>query len=259
MSAKPEDVDGRKETQRYGRWTFDTYRTAALDPSLTEHEKIGMPNAFREGFGEAIWRDISGKLPALQTPGAAILEIGPGCGELPRRLIEQAERLDQSVVMIDHAEMLDQLPVSARVTRIEGRFPEVAQDRAELAGGFDAILVYSVLQTVIMEASAFAFVGAAMNLLRSGGALLVGDMPNFSKLRRFLASEAGADYHRRYMKTEDAPVVPPFAFDADRIDDGMALGLVASARNAGFDAYLVPQSPDLPMANRREDLLILRP
>jgi hypothetical protein len=37
------------------------------------------------------------------------------------------------------------------------------------------------------------------------------------------------------------------------------LGLVMRARAEGFDAYLLPQRPDLPFANRREDLLCRRP
>ena len=43
------------------------------------------------------------------------------------------------------------------------------------------------------------------------------------------------------------------------IDDGVVLGLVARMRAAGFHAFVVPQAPDLPMANRREDILIIRP
>jgi hypothetical protein len=31
------------------------------------------------------------------------------------------------------------------------------------------------------------------------------------------------------------------------------------ARNQGFEAYLLPQGDGLPMANRREDILITKP
>jgi hypothetical protein len=51
------------------------------------------------------------------------------------------------------------------------------------------------------------------------------------------------------------------AFDppTDRIDDGVILGIVDRMRRRGFDAYVVPQSESLPLANRREDILIVRP
>jgi hypothetical protein len=47
--------------------------------------------------------------------------------------------------------------------------------------------------------------------------------------------------------------------EAGRIDDAFLLAVVMRCRSAGFDAYLVPQSEDLPLANRREDILIARP
>lgn len=255
MAVKPDAVDGRQETARYARWTFDTYRAAALDPSLSEHAKIGMPDAFREGFGEAIWSDILSKAPAFSAPGARLLDIGPGCGELPRRLISQAEKLSQSVTLVDHREMLDQLPKSATVTRIDGRFP----DEMPAVEPFDGILIYSVLQTVFVEANPFAFVDAALALLKPGGQLLVGDVPNFSKLRRFLSSAAGVEHHKSYMNTDQPPDMPPFATAEERLDDGAVIGLLLRARSAGFDAYALPQPAALPLSNRREDLLFVRP
>jgi hypothetical protein len=95
--------------------------------------------------------------------------------------------------------------------------------------------------------------------LNPGGRILVGDVPNFSKLRRFLSSSAGGAYHRVYMRTDASPEVAPFAVATDRIDDSLLVGLMMRARIAGFDAYLLPQPPNLAFANRREDLLIERP
>ena len=44
-----------------------------------------------------------------------------------------------------------------------------------------------------------------------------------------------------------------------KIDDAVILGLLARSRAAGFDAYVVTQPEELPMATRREDILIRRP
>ena len=49
---------------------------------------------------------------------------------------------------------------------------------------------------------------------------------------------------------------------ASFIDVGCALIAIkagAKYRHAGYDAYVVAQQPELPMANRREDLLFRRP
>jgi hypothetical protein len=44
-----------------------------------------------------------------------------------------------------------------------------------------------------------------------------------------------------------------------QIDDSVMLSLLMRARAQGCDAYLLPQRDDLPMANRREDILIRKP
>jgi hypothetical protein len=39
----------------------------------------------------------------------------------------------------------------------------------------------------------------------------------------------------------------------------VVMAVLGRARAAGADAYVVPQHPALPMANRREDILIRKP
>jgi hypothetical protein len=78
-------------------------------------------------------------------------------------------------------------------------------------------------------------------------------------LRRFLASTAGERYHKEYLRTVDPPALGVFDPLTDGIDDGVILGIIDRMRRRGFDAYVVPQSEALPLANRREDILIVRP
>ena len=257
MISDPKRVDGRAETERFKKMAFDSFRELARDSSLTEHEKMGAAPGHREGYEDVIWSSMTALLPRLQQPGARVLDIGPGCGEIARRMIALCEAQGHALTLVDHQEMLDMLPASAAVTQVAGRFPEDAPPAGE--GGYDVIVAYSVLHYVIIDANPFAFMDAALQRLNPGGRLLIGDIPNASKLRRFLASEAGAAFHRAYMRTDESPNVPAFAIAEDRVDDGVALGMMMRARMAGFDAYLLPQPDDLPFANRREDLLVLRP
>jgi 2-polyprenyl-3-methyl-5-hydroxy-6-metoxy-1,4-benzoquinol methylase len=257
MTSEPRSVDGSRESARFSRLGFDRFREMALDPSLTEVEKMGGARGHREGYDDAIWASFHELLPALAGTGARVLDIGSGCGEIARRLIALAERNGHRLTMVDHAEMLDQLPASAAVERVAGRFPDAMAQAGE--GGFDVVLAYSVLHIVAVDSNPFAFLDAAMARLAPGGRLLVGDVPNFSKLRRFLDSAAGAAFHRAYMRTDEPPQVAAFAPATDRIDDGLLVGLMLRARLAGFDAYLLPQPPGLAFANRREDLLVVRP
>jgi hypothetical protein len=123
----------------------------------------------------------------------------------------------------------------------------------------NGVLAYSVLHYVFAEGNGWDFLDRSLDLLAPGGAMLLGDIPNVSKRKRFFMSDAGIVHHMRFTG-QDAP--PPLEFNAPepgRIDDAVVLGLLARARAAGFDAYLLAQPDELPMANRREDILIRRP
>jgi hypothetical protein len=146
-----------------------------------------------------------------------------------------------------------------RVRKFAGRFPNCADALAEYAGGVDAIIAYSVLHYVFPSASVHAFLDEAMRLLAHGGHMLIGDVPNVSKRRRFFASPAGQRFHREFTGSDEPPDTTFDEPQPGKIDDAVLSGLVARARAAGCDAYLVPQAPELPMANRREDLLVVRP
>jgi hypothetical protein len=89
--------------------------------------------------------------------------------------------------------------------------------------------------------------------------MLLGDIPNASMRRRFLASAAGAVYHRRYTGHDEDPVVTFNTLVEGEVDDAVVAALVARARAAGTDAWVLPQPDRLPMANRREDILLRRP
>ena len=89
--------------------------------------------------------------------------------------------------------------------------------------------------------------------------MLIGDIPNISKRKRFFASETGVRFHREFMKTTELPSVTFNQIEHDQIDDAVIFAMLQRARAQGFDAYVMPQNPILPMANRREDILITRP
>jgi hypothetical protein len=112
---------------------------------------------------------------------------------------------------------------------------------------------------VYAEGNPFQFVDECIRLLAGGGQILIGDIPNISKRKRFFASPNGIRFHREFMKTDEAPAVAFNALEPGEIDDAVLIGIVMRARAAGCDAYILPQPANLPMANRREDILISKP
>lgn len=245
---------------RFKNLTYEGFKELAGDKTLSCYEKIGFPNEYRQGKEQAIFQDILQKIPRLQEPGKVVLDIGCGCSELPHMIIDFCEQADHELIMIDSAEMLELLPDRPRVKKLAAYFPEECADFLdEYAGKVDVIICYSVLHYIFAETNLFSFLDSALSLLREEGALLMGDIPNISKRKRFFASSTGIAYHKEFMQTNESPEVRFNNIEAGQIDDAVIFALLQRARSAGFDAYVLPQSPVLPMANRREDVLICRP
>lgn len=228
----------------------------ATDASLSPHERTGFPDNVRAGAESAIFADIGTKLPALNASTTrTVIDIGCGAGPLTELLVSRCADSRHHLLLVDSPEVLANLPSGAFET-IPGRFPDVS---GLPVGGADAVIAYSVLQYAFGDVSVFAFVDAALRLLAPSGRLLLGDLPNASMRRRFLASDTGRRFHRAYTGEDMDPQVQWPSLPDGEIDDAVVAALVARARDAGFHAWTMPQAPGLPMANRREDIVMERP
>ncbi len=246
--------------ERFADLNFEDFRRLALDQTLSPHERIGFPDEYRAGFEDAILADIVAKIPTLLTPERCVLDIGAGAGELARRLRDHCREHDHTLIFVDSPEMLDHHEAESGLVKLAGRFPDCPELLADYAGRIDAIISYSVMQYVFAEGNVFDFVDRVLALLAPGGRALIGDLPNASMRRRFFASAAGREHHRGFAGADtDPPHDWGGVLQPGRIDDAVVLGLLARARAAGFHAYVMPQATGLPMANRREDVLIVSP
>jgi 2-polyprenyl-3-methyl-5-hydroxy-6-metoxy-1,4-benzoquinol methylase len=255
------DEAERRQARAFAELTYEGFRELAGRADLSRYQRIGFPDSLRAGREAAIFDDIRAKLPALEAGrGLRVLDIGPGCSDLPGQIIETCRARGHEITLVDSPEMLAALPDAPFIRKVEGPFPQCAPALEGLRGQVDLIICYSVLHYVFAAGPLFGFLDAAMALLRpGGGAMLIGDVPNASMRRRFLASAAGATFHRQYTGRDEDPV-PGFNQPAEgEMDDAVLFSLVARARAAGVDAWILPQPPGLPMANRREDLLLRRP
>lgn len=249
-----------RDHRRFEGLTFDDFRRLAGDAALSAHERIGFPDEYRAGFEAAIVADMEGKLPSLAAERQLVLDVGPGCGAVASRLIARCREQRHTLLLADSAEMLAQLPDDDFIHKKPGRFPADAGGWLDsYAGRVDAVIVYSVLQYVFVEGNVFDFVDRSLALLAPGGRMLIGDIPNASKRKRFFASAAGVRHHQAFTASTGTPAVAFNSPEPRQIDDAVVVALLMRARAAGYDAYVMPQAAELPMANRREDLLICRP
>jgi hypothetical protein len=175
-------------------------------------------------------------------------------------LIDWCGRQGHTLLLCDSPEMLGHLPDDPCVVKLPGRYPvEVPRLFAEYAGRVNGMVTYSVLHYVFAEQPLFDFIDRSLGLLADGGRFLIGDIPNVTKRKRFFRSANGVRHHQAYTGTAEMPAVSFNVPEPGKLDDAVVLGIVARCRAAGFDAYLLPQPPELPMTNRREDVLIVRP
>jgi hypothetical protein len=254
-------MENKPDLSRFMDLKFDDFRSLAATDGLSKYEKIGFPDSYRAGKEEAIYSDISAKMPVTLTSGATILDIGCGCSDLPRMLIDTAQTHEQTLILIDSAEMLALLPASnsEKIIKIAGRYPDIPDFFCTFGQKIDSILVYSVFQYIFTEGNMYSFLDKSLTLLAPGGRMLIGDIPNISMRKRFFSSEAGIACHCAFTGTNEIPDVLFNQIEDGHIDDAVVMGVCARARAAGFHSFILMQGEELPMANRREDVLIVRP
>lgn len=246
---------------RYKNLSFNDLKALATDSSISAYEKIGFPEHYRNGKELDIFRDIIQKLGVEgNLEGTTWLDIGPGCTDLPLITMDYCAQMKINLLWADSKEMLDLLPEAAHVQRYYGYFPDQMETlTTQFANGVDFIVCYSLLHCgPFYNTCIYKFIDSAVALLKPGGKMLIGDVPNISKRKRFFATETGKKFHQAFTGTDTLPEVHLLRPEPGEIDDGILMGIMQRYRGFGFETYLLPQNNKLPMYNRREDLLICK-
>lgn len=243
-----------------GELSYDLFRKRAQNIAYSNYEKIGFADELRIDKEVQIFQDVIRKLSNLTRMNQRVLDIGAGCTSLPHNIAAHCEKQETDLYLIDSMEMLSNLEInSTRVTKIPGMFPNHFADFInENKGTFDVILAYSVLQYVAIDTSLVRFIDSVAELLKEGGQCLLGDIPNIDKRNRFFSSAAGVNFHRSRNGVDTFPDVQWNRIHSAELDDSLIFFVLQRFRNFGFESYLLPQDNDLPMSNRREDILIIK-
>lgn len=238
---------------------FNDFKKFASDNKMSLNEKIGFPDSYRKGYDSHILDDIDSKIGEIKQ-NDQILDIGPGCSDLASLYIKKCSSFGGHITLIDSKEMLDLLPDLNGVTKVAGFYPsEPVMDQLNCGPQFNKIICYSVFHYIFIEANVWTFLDLTLDLLKPGGRFLLADIPNFSMRNRFFMSEEGEDFHKKFINSNESSDNSKTEISENQIDDGVLMGMLLRARNRGFHAYILPQSPLLPMSNRREDLLFIKP
>ena len=234
---------------------FDAYAKLAeteINPTL-----INGRYEFQNKDEEFIISDILEKLLPIKTD--SFLDIGCGSGDISYTISE----LVASTTLCDNEKSLE------RINKIYSKnnfnfYPTNFLDADFGENKFDKILCYSVLQCLSGEEELFDFVDKIISLISARGRVLIGDIPNKDKLRRFLESKRGESFNKvwlnkkkengvKYTKIEDY-----LSKDHEfvEINDNLILKIISYVRSKNLNAYIYEQNVSLPFGNSREDIVI---
>lgn len=233
---------------------FQYYKEQANNNDLSDTEKCGR-HAKQQQDELFIFQDVKRKLPALNQPKSFIIDIGCGCSEPVKNLLVNSSELNQELILVDSEEMLAHIPEQENVTKVACQFPNNAFI-SKYENKADAIIVYSVFHYIYLSNDFITFVDSLVLLLAPGGSLLLADLPNIAKKKRFLSSDSGKKFHQNWSGDDSIPEVHWNQFELGSLDDSTIFMLFMRYRQMGFETYLVPQDHRLPFSNTREDLLV---
>jgi len=238
--------------------SFDDFKKRALNTSLKPYEKVGFKDIHRKDTEHRIFPDILSKVISLNLREKTVLDIGCGCSLPVIELIRHCEANNHKLILLDSEEMLNNLPDS--VVIIEKACHEFPKDEnfiKQWKRNIDVIICYSVLHILYPYQNVFTFVDKAVSLLCNGGQMLLGDIANITKKKRYLSSETGIAFHKQWSGNDNVPEVR-WIDDYEEIDDSVIIQLLLRYRSMGLETYLLPQKDGLPMNHTREDILICR-
>lgn len=233
---------------------FDQYGKRALQ--VKNFSEIAGRYSFQKKAEQYLLYYLLEKLSL--SPNDDVLEIGCGAGNL----LIPFSFLIHSAAGIDHPNLLARIKSrvpkdNATIILIPGEFLTT-----ELSGTYSRILIYGVIHYLRDEEEVLRFIRKATELLRPGGTMLIGDIPNKDLKVRFLSSEFGKASEAKWREQVEherkinPEVNPSFATtQLVQIDDALVEKIVAMLREMGLRATRVRQPETLAFGFTREDII----
>jgi cyclopropane fatty-acyl-phospholipid synthase-like methyltransferase len=237
------------------RISFENF--GLLAQKSTDYTRIAGRYEYQKAAESLVVQDVLHKLNLNSSDNC--LDIGCGTGNILLPL----SFFVRSIVGLDNSHVIKAFTkrISIELTNIElisGNFLDV-----DIGETFDKILVYSVIHYLKSKEEVLEFINKASNLLKPGGKLLVADLPNFSKKKRFKSTTHGKEFEKEWGKitaNQSTPKRKNIKLEQDnenvQLDDHLILSILGEMRIKGFNSFLLPQAPELPMGYTREDILI---
>lgn len=186
----------------------------------------------------------------------SLLDIGCNCGDVTIPLSFMCDK----VTVVDGPGPIARIKRRTsdynKFTYVEGDFLEV-----DIQEKFDCIIAIGVLLYVNPFEKKVEFIQKALDMLKPGGRLLISDIVNNDRKKRFANSEKGKEVDQAYREkfqlfTEEDVAISKHKFEGEFLNDVQLMEVLLKFRERGYETYLLPQSPELPFGYTRDDILI---
>ncbi|MGH1403784.1 MAG: class I SAM-dependent methyltransferase [Alphaproteobacteria bacterium] len=189
------------------------------------------------------------------------LDVGCGLGLNLRPVSQMVE----TATGCDHPNVIAKLKQASpdiQADLVGGNFLEL-----DFAQKYTKILAYSVVPALPDMDTVYAFIDKTLSILDPAGRVLLGDLANVDKKKRFLDSTRGQVFQKKWEELSSGQQqdddISVFQTEQDRaavvMNDAVIFDLVGHIRKQGFHAYIVDQPQNLPFGNTREDIVIIGP
>ncbi|MDR2769740.1 MAG: methyltransferase domain-containing protein [Puniceicoccales bacterium] len=150
-------------------------------------------------------------------------------------IINKCRENAHTLGLLDSLKLLSLLPNDLFIIKVPGLYPENQNEVVKnFHSGVDVIICYSVLHHIYEDTNIYKFLDSCLKILKPEGEMLIGDIPNVSKRKRFFASDTGKAFHRKFTGSDGDPEVQFNVLEKDKIDDSVLHSIILRAQYAGF-------------------------
>jgi ubiquinone/menaquinone biosynthesis C-methylase UbiE len=200
-----------------------------------------------------IINDISIKLELNKND--KLFDIGCGSG----KIVNSLSHLVKKSSAIDHPNIINSINYK-KINFIKGDILKIKLSNKK----FDKILIYSLVHYLKNTEELFKLIRKSFQILNKNGILLIGDIPNIDKKKRFKNSinfkKINNEWQSNNLKLTPIEKEIENKLEIDKkiikINDKLIYDILKKYTNNKSECYLLKQNKKLPMNNTRVDILI---
>ena len=183
-----------------------------------------------------------------------LIDIGCGAGPVCDYMVKYAKKNKINLTLNDIPEVIRFLKKrykkNKNIKYLSGEF-----QKQKIKKRFNKVLCYSVIQCTNNPK---VFFNEILNIVSDQSSILIGDIPNTSKKKRFLTSKFGKKFEEKRIKKKINNINKYLKENKQNnlINDELIKEFLIKSKKKGFNFFILRQDSKLPFSYTREDILV---